>query len=1532
MFKKTAQASVEIMIILAVSLVILLFVFSLSNQSITDFGKQKLVDEARVSVKKLANAANDVYRQGIGAKKKVFFSVPTNVDENKSGIEANSFVLNVLNSDVYAKPETCLTGSIPTSYGGHWVWLTARENCVYVGTELITTNKSSIYVTLNQSDSQDANIIITNEGDENAIVFLTLNWTHSDVNVDLNITQFDLNANESREVTLTFTSNSTATGNYSGLLNIGGHFDSGNDENISVPLNVEIIGSSGSTSVLNVFPSTHSETVFAGESDLNSFQVCNSGSSELTNISFTGSGSIAPWLESIPNLSSLASETCETIDFNITPPVGTSAGNYSGAITAEDDSSNSDSISINLTVESMSDYIIWDWTNAYFSNNRNLDDWNVFNSHSSKSITITRMQVIDFNILDQDNSQIDYVRYDGSTLWNGTSDAGEWLDLDPDFTLSSLTDYPNNNRIRFTSNTHDDGEYIRVILEMLDGSNYTSGTFYTQDMLPPIVSLESPDVNYTSNNSVVQFDYNVNDVDSGIASCELIIDGTSVMTDNTITENTTQTFTYTLTSNGFHYWDVNCTDDSINSNEGSSDENRLIKLVSFVAEFGSVEANGTWKTVSLQNSFVNPIVVAMYHESNNSNSISVRIRNVSTTGFEVRLENPSGSTPSTDNVHYLVMEEGNWNNGGVLMEAHSHSSSITGYSPSHWNGDSISYDNSYSSAPIVLHQVVSSNDSDWISSFVRSPTSRSNPPTTSGFQLALNGAQATTSHGSEIIDWIAIERNTTGTIMGKSFETRITSDSVRGHSDGCYNFSFTNSYLDPPLVIGSQEEMDGSDGSWLVGCNLTSSQIGVHAEEDQVGDTERNHTTETTAFIAIEHNDVNAPIISLETPLDGNITNETTIQFDYNVNDVDSGIASCELIIDGTSVMTDNTITENTTQTFTYNLNPGTHHWDVNCTDDSGHANEGTSGENRLIINGPIVIAYDVFPDSTWDEGEGWLDDWYHTGDSTISNWGSPHSSPRHLRLRRATGYVDRSVDLSNYCNPRLEFWAKAESFESGEEAYVKVSPDDSTWYTLKTWVNGDDDGAYHFYAFDLNSYNLTSEFWIAFEAGMGSTSDRFYVDDVNIVQRTHTCTASASPMAAWEFDEGSGSTAGDSSSDGGNNGSINGASWTEGISNSGLRFDGVDDEVNVPMSLGLLRFAGGKGLNDDLTEFGISAWVNLNAFDHDADVVYKNSNYFMRLSKSGEAYKLSGIVYLDGKYNSVTVDWSDRISDTGVWHYLVFNYTGSELQLFIDGELKKTSEASGTVKSNSNDLFIGGHNSDHVVNGVIDKVIIWDKALTETEVNSKYNANVVEADETILGKWKLDENNGTTAFDSSINNNSGEINNCKWSEGVNYSALSFNGKDAYVEISDDDVFDVEKEMSISAWAKVTKLGTTKVLQKGDWDGHGIYLDLWNGWTTSYRIKGKSIKVNWGEGQPKTDRWYFIASVYNGEEIQLFVDGKLMNSTKASGLLDSNTRPVLIGSSGGAKFFNGLIDECKIYSKALTSQEILNEYNEYNPY
>jgi hypothetical protein len=143
-------------------------------------------------------------------------------------------------------------------------------------------------------------------------------------------------------------------------------------------------------------------------------------------------------------------------------------------------------------------------------------------------------------------------------------------------------------------------------------------------------------------------------------------------------------------------------------------------------------------------------------------------------------------------------------------------------------------------------------------------------------------------------------------------------------------------------------------------------------------------------------------------------------------------------------------------------------------------------------------IACDAFESGGWSGGQGWLWGWWNEGDSAVTTSGTPHGGTYHFRLRSWSGYVDRPLDLSGQSDVHLQFWAKVDSFESGDFIDLLVGP--STDMTVaRTWTDADSDDIYHFEDIDLSPYTMSSEFYIAFDAEMSDTDDHLYVDDLAI-------------------------------------------------------------------------------------------------------------------------------------------------------------------------------------------------------------------------------------------------------------------------------------------------------------------------------------------------------------------------------------------------------------------------------------------------
>jgi hypothetical protein len=272
----------------------------------------------------------------------------------------------------------------------------------------------------------------------------------------------------------------------------------------------------------------------------------------------------------------------------------------------------------------------------------------------------------------------------------------------------------------------------------------------------------------------------------------------------------------------------------------------------------------SWQQVTLPQSYTSMVVVAAVNYDNTDAPAVVRVRNAAGNSFDIKVQNPSDQALSGYTVHYVVVEEGVYTvaSHGVKMEAVKYSSTVTDRAGS-WVGQSRGYQQSYTS-PVVLGQVVTANDADW-SVFWARGTNRSTPPTASTLYAGKNVAEDTdTYRANETVGYIVVEAGS-GSIEGIGYTAGVGADTVKGVTDGA-PFSYSLSGISSAEVaIVSAAAMDGGNGGWplLYGNSpLSTSQLQLAYDEDQVKDTERSHTTEQVAYLVLEEDD--APIQPFE--------------------------------------------------------------------------------------------------------------------------------------------------------------------------------------------------------------------------------------------------------------------------------------------------------------------------------------------------------------------------------------------------------------------------------------------------------------------------------------------------------------------------------------------------------------------------------------------------------------------------------------------------------------------------------------------
>jgi hypothetical protein len=200
-----------------------------------------------------------------------------------------------------------------------------------------------------------------------------------------------------------------------------------------------------------------------------------------------------------------------------------------------------------------------------------------------------------------------------------------------------------------------------------------------------------------------------------------------------------------------------------------------------------------------------------------------------------------------------------------------------------------------------------------------------------------------------------------------------------------------------------------------------------------------------------------------------------------------------------------------------------------------------------------------------------------------------------------------------------------------------------------------------------------------------------------------------------------------------------------------------------------------------------------------------------------------------------------------------------------------------------------------------------------------------------LMAWWKFDDGSGDIAVDSSGNDLNGALlGNPSWADGALDGALQFDGDGDYVDFGNDQKFDITGQITISAWIKVDVFDKDwqTIIAKGD-SSWRLQRDAGNSALefacTGLPVPGTRWSAIHGTVEVNDGQWHHVAGTYDGSQICLYVDGTLDVSANTTGSININEQSVYIGENAEKpeRFWNGLIDDVRIYSYALNADEIV---------
>ncbi|MHC4580570.1 MAG: LamG-like jellyroll fold domain-containing protein [Planctomycetota bacterium] len=191
------------------------------------------------------------------------------------------------------------------------------------------------------------------------------------------------------------------------------------------------------------------------------------------------------------------------------------------------------------------------------------------------------------------------------------------------------------------------------------------------------------------------------------------------------------------------------------------------------------------------------------------------------------------------------------------------------------------------------------------------------------------------------------------------------------------------------------------------------------------------------------------------------------------------------------------------------------------------------------------------------------------------------------------------------------------------------------------------------------------------------------------------------------------------------------------------------------------------------------------------------------------------------------------------------------------------------------------------------------------------------EIDPSLVGWWRFDEDYGTTAIDSSGNGHDITLHNITWEDGVFGGAVHFHGV-GYGKVGN---FRYSNNaLTVCAWVWHDELRINKTERYITVAGSAVILKEYDGRLNFYIYTDGNIRSLLVENVLTEGQWHHVAGTWDGLTQHLYIDGVEIASQAPGGVL-GNTSNVTISSTQDEPF-NGMLDEVRIYNRALTQGEI----------
>jgi hypothetical protein len=203
---------------------------------------------------------------------------------------------------------------------------------------------------------------------------------------------------------------------------------------------------------------------------------------------------------------------------------------------------------------------------------------------------------------------------------------------------------------------------------------------------------------------------------------------------------------------------------------------------------------------------------------------------------------------------------------------------------------------------------------------------------------------------------------------------------------------------------------------------------------------------------------------------------------------------------------------------------------------------------------------------------------------------------------------------------------------------------------------------------------------------------------------------------------------------------------------------------------------------------------------------------------------------------------------------------------------------------------------------------------------------------------YNFNEGSGTLAHDATGHGNVATLKNGLGFIGGTNAVLTFDGVNDYADAPNSSTLNiVGSQITASAWVNFANTGEDQIFlgKPASTSGHvapyfsyslhGVYVSATQ-LRPRFFLALDGARHSVASSVTITPGWHYLAGTYDGSTMRIYVDGTLRGEEAASGQLTGYRTPLRLGmNGGGTEAFKGLMDNVRIYPRALTAQQLAKD-------